>query len=81
MSRHTHVYGWDEEPADERPSEFMTSTGYSLLSAYHVPHDLSRRAARRRRGGRGFPAVVIACIVLLLVCGVAIHAFVKLLHG
>ena len=35
MARQPHVYGWDEEPADERPSEFAPSTGYSLLSGYH----------------------------------------------
>jgi len=80
QSPHTHVYGWDEEPADERPSEFMNSTGYSVLSGYHVPQDMTQRAARRRQGhGMGFKAVVVACVVLLGLSGVAIHAFVKLL--
>ena len=31
MTRDYHVYDWDNEPADERPSEFMRSTGYGGL--------------------------------------------------
>mgnify|MGYP003562729013 CR=1 FL=1 len=31
MARDYHVYEWDNEPADERPSEFMRSTGYGGL--------------------------------------------------
>jgi hypothetical protein len=31
MARDFHVYAWEEEPADERPSEFMRSTGYGGL--------------------------------------------------
>ena len=83
MRRHIpHVYGWDEEPADERPSEFVQSTGYSVLSGYHHPSDLNARAARRRRGsGFGFKAVVAVFLVLLGLSGFAIHEAVKLLRG
>jgi len=31
MPRDYHVYEWEEEPADERPSEFVRSTGYGGL--------------------------------------------------
>jgi hypothetical protein len=36
MSRDIHVYGWDDEPSDERPSEFARSTGYGAL--YSTQH-------------------------------------------
>jgi hypothetical protein len=35
--RDIHVYGWDDEPADERPSEFMLSTGFGTL--YNTQRD------------------------------------------
>jgi hypothetical protein len=80
MSRNTHVFGWDEEPADERPSEFMPSSGYSVLSGYHVPRDLSARTARRRNGhGLGFKAVVVVCVALLGACGYATLHVARLL--
>ena len=77
-----HVFGWDEEPADERPSEFMpVNSGYSVLSGYHVPRDMSRRAAQRRRGsGLGLAGVAVAFVVFLGASAVAIHQFAKLLH-
>jgi len=79
---HSHVYGWDEEPADERPSEFMPSSSFQLLSGYHVPADLSARAARRRRGqGVGFKTVIVASLVLIVLAAVAIVEFVKLSAG
>ena len=31
MPRDYHVYEWEQEPSDERPSEFMRSTGYGGL--------------------------------------------------
>jgi hypothetical protein len=80
--RQTAVFGWDEEPHDERPSEFMQSTGYSVLSGYHVPSDLNARAARRTRGssGVGFKTIVFAFVMFLGVAGFAIHHFVKYLR-
>lgn len=78
--RHHHVYGWDEEPADERPSEFVPSSGYSALSGYHVPRELSARVAHRRRGG-GLTGLVIATLVLLVASGVAIQQFAKILQA
>lgn len=80
MTRRNHVYGWDEEPADERPSEFVPSSGYSALSGYHVPRDLSARVSHRRRSG-GWAGVVIATLVLLLSSGVAIQQFAKILQA
>lgn len=31
MPRDYHVFAWEDEPSDERPSEFMRSTGYGGL--------------------------------------------------
>jgi len=77
-----HVFGWEEEPADERPSEFrQSSMGYSVLSGYYASDELNARAARRRSGsGLGFKAVVGVFLVLLAVSGVAIHEVIKLLR-
>ena len=35
----TQIFDWESEPHDERPSEFAQSTGYSVLSGYHVMPD------------------------------------------
>jgi hypothetical protein len=32
----TQVFGWEAEPMDERPSEFIPSTGFSSLSGYYA---------------------------------------------
>ena len=82
MRRQDSIYGWEQEPADERPSEFReTSTGYSVLSGYHLPSDVNVRAARRRSGsGMGCKAIVVAFVVFLGLSGVAISQFVKFLH-
>lgn len=32
----TQVFGWEAEPTDERPSEFIPSTGFSSLSGYYA---------------------------------------------
>lgn len=58
-----------------------TTSGYSVLSGYHVPQELNRRAARRRSGsGMGLAGVVVAFVVFLGASAVAIHQFAKLLH-
>jgi hypothetical protein len=76
----THIFGWDEEPLGERPSEFVQSTGYSVLSGYHLPSELNARAARRRKGsGAGFTGLVIVFVVLLGASGFAMHKLIELL--
>lgn len=78
----TYVFAWDEEPQDERPSEFKQSTGYSVLSGYHLPSELNARAAQRRQGsGLGFKGVLATCAVLLGVCSFAIYEAVKYLRA
>ena len=71
----TQVFDWDAEPKDERPSEFIPSTGFSSLSGYYaMPPDA--RVYRKRRGssGRG----LLLGIALVVTMGAA--ALVGLLH-
>ena len=70
----TQVFGWDTEPKDERPSEFVPSTGYSALSGYYAMPD-SAQAARRRGGG-----MVPLLVVVGLVVGAGVAALLGFLH-
>ena len=36
MIKPSQVFGWEQEPVDERPSEFMVSTSFGTLSGYHA---------------------------------------------
>lgn len=69
------VYDWESEPADERPTEFGASTGFSTYSGYfHSTQDSSlerhRRMARRykRKGSGGL--VIGVALVMAAVTGV-----------
>ncbi len=69
------VYDWESEPADERPTEFGASTGFSSYSGYfHSTQDSAlerrRRMARRHRR-KGSGGLVLGLVVTLaLVSGV-----------
>ncbi len=68
--KETQLFDWENEPVSERPSKFMHSTGYSVLSGYHalnapIPH---RRAAQSRYG---FKTWVVFAVVMLIVCAYA----------
>jgi len=80
MVRNTHVFGWDEEPSDERPSEFVPSTGYSVLSGYAPMGDLAH-PTRRRESRVGLRGVLLACVLLLCASGFVLVEFVKLLKS
>ncbi len=56
-------YAWDEQHVDDRPSEFSSSTGFSVLSGYHPKNDPFRRSQSRR--GRGFKSLLLFCAVVL----------------
>jgi hypothetical protein len=81
MNRSTYVFGWDEEPADERPSEFAPTTGYSAFSGYHHSSDMNRRVARRHQRGAGFGRFVFVCATLLGAAGYAIYLYAKVVHS
>lgn len=79
-SESTHVYTWESEPADERPSEFMP-TCYSQLFGFYTLADSNHRApARRWFGFRSL--LVFAVVVLVLGLGAfAIGRLAPLLHA
>jgi hypothetical protein len=60
----TQVFGWESEPANERPSEFVQSTGYSALSGYYGMPDARATASRPpKRSGLGFLLFMCTAIV------------------
>ena len=79
MVKKSEVFGWDTEPVDERPSEFMPSTGYAMLSGYHGLEEAHRvRRSRTRVGVKSLLVFVVAIV------GLAIFAMLKLVamrHG
>lgn len=48
----TQVFDWASEPADERPTDFGRSTGYSALSGFGALHEARTPSARRRQQHR-----------------------------
>lgn len=82
MKRNAYVFGWDEEPSDERPSEFAPTTGYSALSGYHQPMDLSRRIAHRQsRAAVGVRRMALVFIAIVGAAGFAMYMFAKVMNG
>jgi len=73
----TQVFDWEQEPHDERPSEFVPSTGYSQLSGYYATPDAAPRRRRRRRG----ISALTASLVALGFGGAALLGFLHLLRG
>lgn len=66
------AFTWDHEPSEERPSEFMNSTSYSLLSGYHVLPDEERRKRRERSRRRARTVAAWSWLSVILVIGVVI---------
>jgi hypothetical protein len=81
MTHNAYVFGWDAEPADERPSEFAPTTGYSAFSGYHQPTGLNRRVAKRQARFGGLVRVAIAFVMILGVTGLAMYGVARMLHG
>lgn len=77
--KQTQIYGWDEEPVDERPSEFSSTTGYSVLSGYHPMNQpmSSRRAPSRF----GFKTLLASCVAVLALGAFALIKLAPLLRG
>ena len=75
----SQIYGWDEEPVDERPSEFSSSTGYSVLSGYHPMNDPLRKRPPRSR--IGFKTVLFFCACVLTLGVFALVKLAPLLRG
>jgi hypothetical protein len=77
--KQSQLYGWDSEPVDERPSEFMGSTGYSTLSGYHGLTDARR--PQRHTSRLGFKSVLAFSVVLLVAGGYVLMKLAPLLRG
>lgn len=75
----TQIYSWDEEPVDERPSEFSSTTGHSLLSGYQSAIEPVRRSPRRSRFG--FKTVLVFCVGLFALGATALVKLAPLLRG
>lgn len=77
----TQVFDWESEPKDERPSEFVPSTGFSSLSGYYaMPPDSRIMRGRRRRGG-GVSVLWLATGFVIAVGTSALLAFVHYVKG
>lgn len=75
----TQIYGWDSEPVDERPSEFM-ATGYSHLSGFHPQTEapLQRRASARIFG---LKTVLLVAFAVIGLGAIAIDRLLPLLRA
>jgi len=74
----SQIYSWEEEPVDERPSEFSSTTGHSLLSGYHTTSETARGARRPSRFG--FKSMLVFCIALLAAGALALMKLAPLLR-
>jgi len=72
----TQVFDWDAEPHDERPSEFVPTTGYSVLSGYYAAPE----PGRRRRGRSGVNPVIVASAVVVALATAALLGFLHLVQ-
>ena len=57
MIKQSQLYGWEQEPVDERPSEFMHSTHLGFLSSSHSALSTPKVAAAARQPASIAPAV------------------------
>lgn len=74
----TQVFGWDSEPADERPTDFGGSTGFSALSGYYVAPEA--HAARRRQQQMHRSGLAKLAAAGLIIIGLASVALLQLAH-
>ena len=73
MSRHRHqpefkatqVFDWATEPADERPTDFGRSTGYSMLSGYGSLAETPVARRRQHERSNGFAKLLVSCVLFL----------------
>jgi hypothetical protein len=77
--KESQLFSWDTEPVDERPSEFMHSTGYASLSGYHSGIEAPRRAARRSRRF-GLASVLVFALIVVAAGGWAIAQIAPMLR-
>lgn len=76
----TQVFDWETEPADERPSEFVQSTGYSVLSGFHAAPP-TRPSTRKRSSSGGINMLLVAAGVVIGLGALALVGFIHYLRG
>jgi hypothetical protein len=76
MPQKPHLYQWEDEPVDERPSEFA-STSFMLSSGHASTFD---RASHRRAARTGLRTMVGVAAVLLSLGGWLFHHFAHLVR-
>ena len=61
----TQVFDWANEPADERPTDFGRSTGYSVLSGYGSLAETPSSRRRQHERSNGFAKLLVSCVLFL----------------
>ena len=79
MIKPTQIFKWEDEPAEERPSEFRSTSTHATLSGYHPLNDPLR--ARHAAPRVGFKSLLAVCGVLLALGAYALSRLAPLLHG
>jgi hypothetical protein len=77
--KQTPVFDWATEPKDERPSEFVPSTGYSSLSGYYAMPPSSVPVRRENRSA--LSSVALAAVLSLLIGAAGLYGMVHWLRG
>lgn len=75
----TQVFDWQTEPKDERPSEFVPSTGFSSLSGYYAMPPDAR--VYRRRSGMGAGTLLLAALLVIVLGATVLLGFMHLIRG
>ncbi len=87
MSRHqpafkaTQVFDWANEPSDERPTDFGSSTGFSALSGFASLQAAPNQARRRRQRRAGWAKLIVTTLLILVSSTVALMTLADHLRG
>jgi hypothetical protein len=80
MNKRPHVFTWDNEPADERPSAFQASTCGPTESWFDaMPED--RIKAPRRPPQHGLTKLALSFTLVLSLCGFVMVQIAHLIRG
>lgn len=82
MNKQPHIFTWDNEPADERPSVFAASTFAPTTESWFdaLPTDRVTKT-RRTQPQRNLARTMLSFTVVLSLCGFALYAVAALLRG
>ncbi|KQW65701.1 hypothetical protein [Methylibium sp. Root1272] len=81
MRHDTQAFNWDRERADDRPSEFKTSTSYSLLHGDDDDTRRQHRAPPSRHHRRGSFNAWRVLTVVLFAGAVTVYLFATHVRG